>query len=277
MRKIRSLIKTIKHKLNYHFVELPKYENAKINTEPWFILGFQKGGTTAISRLLSLASNKTLTPDFLRSIPHTTLELELRYGLLSFDNFIEKYKYEFSNDLIKEPLLTFFTDELFHHFPKAKYLFIVRDPYQNIRSILNRLKIPGNLQDIDMFQWEELKKTPKWKISLQSEMIGIPSHDYIEAMAHRWNFAVQTYLTNKDKFILVKYEDFNKDKEKYIYELCKKMKLNIINDISEHVNVQYQPKGNRNMDIEEFFGETNLKKIKSICGVNMKKLGYDYI
>ena len=271
---MKLTIRKVKQKIKHKFIDVPKYNNAKVNKNAWFILGNPKSGTTAIAKLLSIATDQSLTPDFVRAIKHSTLLLELRYGLLSFQDFIEKYKYEFSQELIKEPALTFVAEELFQYFPNAKYLFIVRDPYQNIRSILNRLKIPGDLQDIDLFQWEELNKTPAWKIALQSEMIGFPTDSYIKAMAYRWNFAVQTYLNNKDKFILVKYEDFNQDKENYIYELCKKIDLNVVNNISEHINVQYQPKGNHNVTIKDFFGEENLKKIEDICGENMKKLGY---
>lgn len=268
------ILQRIKRELKYKYIEAPKYNNAIVHKYPWFILGNPKSGTTAIAKLLSMASGKTLTADFSRAIPHYTLPLELRYKLLSFKDFIEKYKYEFSNELIKEPMLTFFVKELFTHFPDAKYIFIIRDPYQNIRSILNRLKIPGNLQDIDLFEWEELKITPAWKLALQSEMIGFHSQNYIEAMAHRWNVAASSYLENQDKFILVKYEDFKQDKENYIYQLCGKMGLDIVSNISDQVNVQFQPKGNSKVKIEEFFGDANYKIIESICGENIKKFGY---
>lgn len=271
---MESIKQRIKKKIKYTFIEIPKYRNAVVNKKPWFILGNHKSGTTAISTLLSLASGRTLTSDFTRAIPYPCMQLELRYKLLLFSDFIEKYKFEFSNELIKEPFLTFFFEELYQHFPEAKYLFIVRDPYQNIKSILNRLKIPGSLQDIDLFHWEELNKTPSWRTKLQSEMIGFPSDNYIESMSYRWKVATQIYLMNEKKFILVKYEDFIQDKEEYIYELCKKMTLNVNNDISANINVQYQPKGQEHIEIEDFFGKLNLKKIERICGENMKKLEY---
>lgn len=38
---------------------------------------------------------------------------------------------------------------------------------------------------------------------------------------------------------------------------------------------QFQPKGNDNVNLVEFFGEANLKTIDKICGKRMKELGYN--
>lgn len=255
----------------YNSVGLRK---AHVNSEPIFILGNPKSGTTAIAQLFSLASSKSLTSDFQRAIPRHTLHLELNYNLISFPQFIKKYTYEFSKEIIKSPMLTFFTDELLTHFPNAKFVFIVRDPYQNIRSILNRLNLPGNLETLDFFEWDELNTTPAWKLHMQSRMLGHNAKNYIEAMAFRWNYAVDKYIENKDRFILVKYEDFVKDKENYIYQLCDKMDIKVKNNISSKINVQFQPKGESHANIPAFFGEQNLNLINKLTEINTKKLEY---
>lgn len=246
----------------------------KVNTTPIFILGNQKSGTTAIASLLSTATSMSLTPDFVSTIGHPTLQLELNFNLISFNEFIKKYCGEFSNEIIKEPFLTFYINDLLKAFPAAKFVFIVRDPFQNIRSILNRLKIPGNLDDIDLFDWDELNKVPVWRLALQSEMLGINSANYIEAMANRWNYAVESYLHNKDKFILVKYEDFVQDKNSFISDLASQLGLKIQGDISSLINVQFQPKGDCNVDLNMFFGEKNYQTIQKTCSGNIKKLEY---
>lgn len=244
----------------------------KKKLDPLFILGNPKSGTTVIANLLSKSTKKTLTSDIQSVIKHATLQLD--FNLLNFDDFIKQHKYEFSKEIIKEPFLSFYTEELINYFPNSKIVWIVRNPYQNIRSILNRLKIPGNLQEIKFNQFLELEKTPAWKLNLQSEMLGINSVNYIEAMAHRWNFLVNIYETNKEKIILVRYEDFVKDKKGFIDNLTHKLGFNIKQDISDYVNIQYQPKGNSKIDMDEFFGSINLNLISNICKKNMKKLGY---
>ena len=245
---------------------------SKVNPSPLFILGNPKSGTTIIANLLSRATKKSLTSDIKSVIKHTTLKLDFK--LLSFDYFIKKHKYEFSKEIIKEPFLSFYTEELIKSFPKAKFIWIVRNPYQNIRSILNRLKIPGNLQEINFNHFPELEKTPAWKLNLQSRMFGYISYNYIEAMAFRWNHAVNIYKQHKDRIVLVKYEDFILDKKKYIEDLSLSMGLTVKADISNYVNIQYQPKGKSELDLKKFFGAENYSNIEKLCKKNMEELGY---
>ena len=245
---------------------------SKVNPEPLFILGNPKSGTTVIANLLSKATKQSLTSDIKSVIKYVSLQLD--FNLVSFDTFIKQHKYEFSKEIIKEPFLSFYTEELIKAFPNARFLWIVRDPYQNIRSILNRLKIPGNLQKINLSNFPELEKTPAWKLNLQSRMFGYNSSNYIEAMAFRWNHVINIYQQNKNKIVLVKYEDFMKDKQPFIEDLALNLDFTIQKDISNYVNVQYQPKGNAEINLKEFFGTENYKIIQRLCKENMKELGY---
>ena len=245
-----------------------------VNSKPLFILGNQKSGTTVIANLLSQATSKSLTSDFQSAISHKTLQLELDFHLLKFSDFIQDYKYEFSKDIIKEPFLSYYIDELINEFPKAKFVLIIRSPFQNIRSILNRLIVPGNLEKINFDTYHEIIKTPVWKLAMQSNMLGIYSSHYIEAMANRWNYIVNSYLKNSNRIHLVKYEDFLNDKGTFIYNLSNNLELKILENIEKDVNVQYQPKGNAEIDLKDFFGAVNYKMIERLCKENLKKLGY---
>ena len=245
---------------------------SKVNPNPLFILGNPKSGTTVIANLLSKATKQTLTSDIQSVIKYATLQLDFR--LLNLNDFIKLHRHDFSKQIIKEPFLSFYTEELINSFPNAKFIWIVRNPYQNIRSILNRLNIPGNLQKINFNSFIELEKTPAWKLNLQSGMFGYTSSNYIEAMAFRWNHAINIYKQNKDKIVLVKYEDFILDKKKYIEDLALTLEFTIQTDISNYVNIQYQPKGNPEIDLKEFFGAENYKTIKRLCMENMQEFGY---
>jgi hypothetical protein len=247
---------------------------SKVNSSPIFILGNPKSGTTVIANLLSKATNQSLTSDFQNAIKHTTLQLELDFKLLNFKNFIKQYKYEFSKEIIKEPFLSFYTEELIKSFPNAKFVFIARDPYQNIRSILNRLKIPGNLKEINFEDYDEIIKTPVWKLAMQTNMLGLFSSNYIEAMANRWNYVVNSCLNHPDKIQLVKYEDFLKNKAAFIYDLAKGFELEVVNDIHKKVDIQYQSKGDSEVDLKNFFGAENYSNIEKLCKKNMEELGF---
>ena len=71
-------------------------------------------------------------------------------------------------------------------------------------------------------------------------MFGYISFNYIEAMAFRWNHAINIYQQHKDRIVLVKYEDFKLDK--VIFDNEGKLGFSIQTDISNYVNIQYQPK-----------------------------------
>lgn len=262
--------------------EMQKYKEKKveiyikkINTRsPIIILGTQKTGSTAIAALLSQATNRSITLDITRAIPDGCWQLAPKYGLDSFDNFVYKYRKEFSRDIIKEPSLTYFYDELRMLFPSAQYVMIQRDPVQNIRSILNRLEIPGDLPAICYDEWPELVKTPVWRLAMDSSWLGRPSDFYIEALAHRWDLAAKIYLDNPDKFTLIKYEDFKKDKKNKIKSLADALGLEVVNDITNDIDQQYQRKGNSDVTGEEFFGKENLQVIRKICGHHAKCFDY---
>jgi hypothetical protein len=237
---------------------------------PIFILGNQKSGTTAIAQLLSHATEKSLTCDLKNTIRHQSLQLELQYQLLRFEEFLTLYANDFENEIIKEPFLSFYLSQILTNFPNSQIVFILRDPFQNIRSILNRLKIPGNLDSLELFEWPELNKTPVWKLSLQSTMLGFNSCNYIQAMAFRWNFLVNLFKKNTSRCTLVKYEDFNLDKEACIKSLSKELSLEYLKDISEIKDKQFQPKGNANVNLYDFFGAQNFNLIYEMCQENLE-------
>lgn len=247
---------------------------ASCEAEPIIILGNQKTGSTAIAALLSQATENAVTLDLQSAIQDVGWQLCVKYGVTDFNDIAYKYKKDFSRKIIKEPSLTYFYQELTDLFPKAKFVFIQRNPYQNIRSILNRLRIPGDLRTIEYDDWSELRRIPIWRLTMDSSWLGRPKGNYIEGMAHRWDIAAKTYLDSRSNFMLVRYEDFLRDKKFAIESLASKLNLKIYRNIDAAVDFQYQPKGYAEVPISEFFGSENLAIIKNICSESANKLGY---
>jgi hypothetical protein len=205
-----------------------------------------------------------------------TAEKELLVGRRDFDSFVQQARYYFSRDIIKEPSFVWFYDELAQRFPNADQVFIVRDPVQNVRSILDRLNLPGDRRHLEDRHWEHVQEeSSNWKIILEGTLYGHEGDDYIETLARRWKMSAQLYLSDRDTFEAIKYETFNQDKEAEIYGLAQRLGLQVSNDISDQVNVQYQPKGQRDADAESFFGTRNVTKIREICRPEMEALGYE--
>lgn len=241
----------------------------RIKDDPVWILGNQKSGTTAMGALLANYGNLSITLDLINLTPAELLKL--RSGALPVSKFLRRHAFEFSRDVIKEPWLTFFWDKIQPFFPESSKLFIIRDPRDNIRSILNRLNLKGNLPELD----NPGNLPPLWKLIIDNRWMGIPQTHYIESLAYRWSVAADVYLQDPHQFVLARYEEFVGDKTGYISYLAQLLNITQKNDIRGHVDVQYQPKGNSQIGWLDFFGETNLLKIERICAKQMAKLNYE--
>lgn len=237
---------------------------SKPNRKAIWIFGMQKSGTTAIAALLAKKTGKSVTLDtkYLWE-PYSSQILSKE---ISIEELVNKYSYPFSKQIIKEPSATFIIDVIKQYFFLEKYVFIVRNPYDNIRSILNRLNLPGDKLSIDLSQIN-----PNWQYIFQNEY----GKNYIGVLAKRWVEAnSQMEIINSESCVLVKYEDFILDKETYIENLAKELGLPKNKSISEIVNINYQSKGNRNTNIMEFFGAKNLNIINNTCEKVMNKFNY---
>ena len=100
------------------------------------------------------------------------------------------------------------------------------------------------------------------------------SPNFVVNLANRWKLASDIYAQNTDNMILVKYEDFKKDKEGEIAALANSLGMAGMDPIAQHVDIQYQPKGKVDVDILQFFGRENLNAIENICGAHMRHFGY---
>lgn len=245
---------------------------ARVNPRPVIVLGNQKSGTTAISALLAQSTGLSVTLDLKREIERPRLP-DVRGGRLSFEQFIRINKLAFSREIVKEPSLTFFYEELMEFFPEARFVFIVRDPRDNIRSILNRYRVPGDLPELTGEYWDRL--TAARKLTFDSQWLGLKQDHYIGMLAARWNLAVELFRRYQDKTRLVKYEDFLNNKVQEVEALARSIGLKPINDITSLVDIQYQPKGNPHVDLRNFFGGPNLSRIEEICKEGMAWLGYE--
>lgn len=248
--------------------------NAKINLSPIFILGNQKSGTSAIASLLGAATGLSVSIDLTKEWIYKRKGYILtKEGKWSFPQFIESNKLDFSRAIIKEANLTLFYDELNSYFPKAKFVFIVRDPRINIRSILNRIGIPGNIESLE--NWQQKPYIPVgWEKVINGAWLGLNGDNYISMLAQRWNFMADIYIQNRNNCLLMRYEDFLQNKTDEIRKIAKKLCLNPQYDISNKLNIQYQPKGNHDIKLQSFFGDKNLGRIESTCRQNMKFFGY---
>lgn len=259
--------------LRYRIREYWRRQSSVANIEPIFVFGNQKSGTSAIAALLGEATGSSYTIDiFCR---YQGLEEEVLRGRLSLEELIHKSRYYFSKQIIKDPGFTFFYNELCVQFPQSKKVFVLRDPRQNIRSILNRLNLPGDLYDLSSQQWEILKKEfPGWHLILDGELHSHKGKTYIETLALRCRDIFRIYHQHQENLTPAYYEEFYRDKEKYIQEIAFNLDLDVKQTIRHLKDRQFQPKGKPSVPLNVFYGFDNLKRIEDICGEEMLRIGY---
>ncbi len=247
---------------------------ATTHQSPVFVLGNQKSGTTAIAALLAKATGHRATLDFF--FRRDPWEVQ-RYheGSLRLVDICARNKLEFSRKIIKDPDLTFFAPDLAAEFPNAKFLFIVRDPYQNIRSILNRWAIPGTLEQLPPETCREFETSGSWKIVFDGIAPATAGTNYVATLANRWCLAVDAYRQIKDQCCVIRYEDFCKTKEACIVKLAQQLGMEVRHDIRKDLDRAYQPKGaNSDQSPQQFFSEPNLQQITRRCWPTADEFNY---
>ena len=244
---------------------------ASVHPHPLFIMGNQKSGTTAIAALLAELSGLPVTLDLKKEMKEPSID-RVKSGRLSFEQFVHSNRLDFSRDIIKEPSLTLFYDEIAAMFPQSRFVMVVRDPRENIRSILQRLDIAGNLSNVSS---DAIQRMPRaWQLVLDGRWLGLTGHNYIEMLALRWNLTTELYLRHEDRTTLCRFEDFLADKVGEIKRLAGVLDLAERADISSKVDIQFQPAGDRSVKWHAFFGAENLRRIEAICDPGMSRFSY---
>lgn len=257
----------IKRKISIFFNNQTSHRN-KI-----FIMGNQKSGTSAIASLLAMASNRTCCIDVFFKM--ASYESRILDGDYLFEDFVTKASFYFKNDIVKEPEFIFFHDQLYSLFPNSTFVNIVRDPFSNIRSILNRLNMTAyEAEKITNLTESLLPEYPLWDLLVDTDRMPYNGKNMFEMLVNRWRFAVNIRTNSEENnFLIVRYEDFLLDKLNFINDLCGTLDMEVKRDVSPYLNINFQPKGSP-VDKEKFFSTKQIDYIYKNCTEDMKR--YDY-
>jgi hypothetical protein len=246
---------------------------ARPNPEAAFFLGNQKSGTTAIAALTAKLTGATSTIDLMNANREAVWP-RIWSGEMSFDALVASNRLDFSRQIVKEPSLSPFVAHLLDHFPRSRGIVaIVRDPRDNIRSILDRHKLPGDLEDLPAGSVAAMPGG--WSTVFDSRWLGGPPGSYIVQLAYRWQFIASRFRQYGARIHIVRYEDFLRDKPGFLTTLAGRLGLTSLHDVRGEVDRQYQPAGTPKRDWGEYFGATNLGIINDICADQMRPLDYD--
>lgn len=231
------------------------------NPRPLFVFGNQKSGATAVAGLLAAGAGLRASLDLHGSrVPYFT---QLLHGETSLDSFVEQNAYSFSAPIIKDANLTFIAGRVMERFKVERAVFVVRNPFDNIRSILDRLKVPGNLNSLEV---HALKANRTWRAILSGEDLNLPPGHYVATLARRWLKAANCYDRLRTQLVAVLYDEFRANKRDVIGEVAQSFGLSATNDITPLLDHPFQRPGRPTCDFEGFFGQENLTRIEDICG-----------
>lgn len=245
---------------------------ASPNEEAIIVLGNSKSGTTVIAALLAEYAGLSVTLDFWPRMRDPATLAAVHSGAMSFDAFVHRFRADFARDIVKDPHLTFLYPELSRRFPRARFVMVMRDPRDNIRSILNRLGLRGDLEDLEESAYREMR--PLWEAILKNRDADAGGETYIERLASRWSVGARVYLDHADEMELIRYEDFLADKAGAVAGLAGRLGLEKRGRIEDKLERRYQPPGDRAADWTEFFGPGNLAAIERITRDEALALGY---
>lgn len=243
--------------------------------EPKVILaGMHKSGTTAVAKILGATINRDVSSDPLHQINliDGNARIRMEKKEVSFEELVRLYPQFFRSTVIKDPHFPMMLSDVRSVFPNMKLVAIVRDPRDTIRSILNRLDLPGDPSSVAL---DEIDLPFGWKSLLKGEYPDIEGNDYIEVLANRWNLIATCLFDNKEKSFLIKYEEFKKNKQAAIEELARELGYLKLRSSKNIQDKQFQPKGDSNVSWPDFYNSKQINKINMICAPMMEKFNYD--
>lgn len=246
--------------------------------DPVLVLGTQKSGTSAIAALLGIATGLPATIDLRRDFERP-LAPAVAAGRVSFARFLRRHAEAFANPIVKDPNLTFLLPRLLDRWPHARLVFVRRDAVQTVRSVLDRLGIPGDLESLDEARLASLP--PGWRCVLDSRWCerlaphGDPGRarlHYVEELARRClladRVAAEALAGRPGRSFEVRYESFREAKAAAIEALAAALGLKVRDRaaLAAAVDHPFQPAGRAaSADPQAFFG-ANLPRLLAAAG-----------
>ena len=240
-----------------------------LDRTPSFILGMQKSGTSAVAGLVALRTGVPVAIDLAREWRRSTI-VRAAASDRAFDRFVRRNAADFARPIVKEPHLTFVHERLLNRWPDARVAIVVRDPVMTIRSILDRLELPG---DVDELSADQLASVPQaWRCVLDNRWLGIEAPHFIDQLALRWRRAASLAISMGDRWPMIRYEAFEEDKIGVVDELATFLGHEPVASIGTFLDRPFQPRGARRPP-SEVFGR-NLQRILDSTGDLAERLGY---
>ena len=157
------------------------------------------------------------------------------------EDLLDHHRAYFSRGLIKEPGLTLIMPEIVSAMGARKVVFVVRDPYDTVRSILQRRGVPGNLDGLTGNLERRLNKghwhwTYDWPHRYRpTKPLCFENRHYVEGLAAMWQWSVEAFqktVAAGHDVEVVRYEDFLGNKQGTIEAVLSVLDVGVKHDIA---------------------------------------------
>ena len=252
-----------------------------VNRNAILVFGCQKSGTSAIASLMAEAGGLSSTVD-IPALWRTPVR-DVMEGKRRVEDLLDHHRAYFSRGLIKEPGLTLIMPEIVSAMGARKVVFVVRDPYDTVRSILQRRNVPGNLDGLTGDLERRLNKahwhwTYDWPHRYRpTKPLCFENRHYVEGLAAMWQWSVEAFqktVAAGHDVEVVRYEDFLGNKQGTIEAVLSVMGVDVKHDIAPFLDVNFQPKGDHSISVPDFFGGDNLARISAVTEAGRNYFNY---
>jgi len=258
-------------------------------------VGPMKAGSTVIWQALGAATQLSMGMDCELFSSGTSFVHRVARREAPLEHFIDLcYGELFHWDLAKDPMATTLSRRLADAWPSLsshggplQLYFVIRNPFDCARSLLERLKVKALVASPQeqRFAFASNQLPSRFTGSMQDYLDvardGLEYSGFVDAAVQRWALIVDEYLRCPSRFALVRYEDFTKDPVAETRRLAEMLNLTAHwgqgseERVKEAVSMQYQVRGKaRGHEPAEVFGEAMVARIWTAVGARAARLGY---
>mmetsp|Transcript_50036 Transcript_50036/g.143861 ORF Transcript_50036/g.143861 Transcript_50036/m.143861 type:complete len:781 (+) Transcript_50036:925-3267(+) len=188
-------------------------------------VGPMKAGSTVIWQALGAATQLSMGMDCELFSSGTSFVHRVARREAPLEHFIDLcYGELFHWDLAKDPMATTLSRRLADAWPSLsshggplQLYFVIRNPFDCARSLLERLKVKALVASPQeqRFAFASNQLPSRFTGSMQDYLDvardGLEYSGFVDAAVQRWALIVDEYLRCPSRFALVRYEDFTKD------------------------------------------------------------------
>ncbi|MCB9777869.1 MAG: sulfotransferase [Alphaproteobacteria bacterium] len=239
------------------------------HARPVFVLGHQKTGSSAVGAMLAEVSGEAAALDLAAELARP-LHLEVEAGRKSFDDFLHHNAVDLSRRIVKDACLAALAAPLAARFPAARFVFVVRDPRATVRSVLDRVGLPG-----DRAHYDEaiLAGVPRaWREVLLPA--GADAGDVVAHIAERWRQQARVALAGDLPVRVIRYEDFCRAPRAETEAVARDVGLPVLPGDDRAARQQWQPAGEHRGRWPAFLGDANVARIDALCRDEMRAFHY---